>query len=47
MTEAELKHCRIAMLAVVGALAQELGFVFPGNVSSMYPHDKILNSFHN
>ena len=32
MTEAELKHCRIAMLAVVGALAQELGFVFPGNV---------------
>ena len=30
MREAELKHCRIAMLAVVGALFQELGFVLPG-----------------
>jgi Chlorophyll A-B binding protein len=30
MREAELKHCRLAMLAVTGALAQELGVVFPG-----------------
>lgn len=30
MREAELKHCRLAMLAVVGALGQELGIVFPG-----------------
>ena len=30
MREAELKHCRLAMLAVVGALAQELGVVLPG-----------------
>ena len=28
--EAELKHSRVAMLAIVGALAQELGFVLPG-----------------
>eukprot|EP01038_Epipyxis_sp_PR26KG_P013602 gene13602-18256_t len=28
--EAELKHCRVAMLAVVGLLAQEAGFVLPG-----------------
>jgi len=32
MREAELKHSRIAMLAVVGAIAQELGFVVPGLV---------------
>ena len=30
LREAELKHCRVAMLAVVGALAQEIGFVLPG-----------------
>jgi len=28
--EAELKHGRVAMLAITGALAQELGVVFPG-----------------
>lgn len=33
MREAELKHARIAMLAVVGSIAQEVGFVFPGLVS--------------
>ena len=33
MREAELKHARIAMLAVVGSVAQEAGFVFPGLVS--------------
>ena len=30
MREAELKHSRVAMLAVVGSLAQESGFVLPG-----------------
>jgi Chlorophyll A-B binding protein len=34
MREAELKHARIAMLAVVGSIAQEAGFVVPGLVSS-------------
>ena len=33
MREAELKHARIAMLAVVGSVAQEAGFVVPGLVS--------------
>jgi hypothetical protein len=33
LREAELKHARVGMLAVVGALAQELGFVFPGLVT--------------
>jgi light-harvesting complex I chlorophyll a/b binding protein 1 len=33
MREAELKHCRLAMLATVGFLGQELGIVFPGMVS--------------
>jgi Chlorophyll A-B binding protein len=33
MREAELKHARIAMLAVVGSIAQEAGFVVPGLVS--------------
>ena len=28
--EAELKHCRVAMLAILGALAQESGVVLPG-----------------
>jgi len=30
MREAELKHARVAMLAILGALAQEVGFVVPG-----------------
>lgn len=33
MREAELKHARIAMLAVVGSIAQEAGLVVPGLVS--------------
>ena len=33
LREAELKHCRVAMLAVVGLLAQEAGLSFPGYVS--------------
>lgn len=36
LREAELKHCRVAMLAVVGSLAGELGFVLPGMVISIY-----------
>lgn len=28
--EAELKHCRLAMLAIAGALFQEMGVRFPG-----------------
>eukprot|EP01041_Mallomonas_annulata_P012432 gene12432-26151_t len=31
MREAELKHCRVAMLATLGLIAQEAGVVFPGN----------------
>jgi hypothetical protein len=34
MREAELKHARVAMLATVGLLAQESGFVLPGLVST-------------
>ena len=33
MREAELKHCRIAMLAFVGMIACETGSVVPGFVS--------------
>ena len=33
MREAELKHARIAMLAFVGMIACETGFVVPGFVS--------------
>ena len=36
MREAELKHCRVAMLATLGLVAQEAGVVFPGNVSQIY-----------
>jgi light-harvesting complex I chlorophyll a/b binding protein 1 len=32
MREAELKHCRLSMLATVGLLGQEGGIVFPGMV---------------
>lgn len=35
MREAELKHARVAMLAVVGSVAQEAGVVFPGLVSTL------------
>ena len=34
LREAELKHARVAMLAVVGALAQEMGFVLPDLVTN-------------
>lgn len=36
MREAELKHCRVAMLATVGFFGQELGVVLPGMVSSRF-----------
>lgn len=35
MREAELKHCRVAMLATVGFVGQELGVVLPGMVSDV------------
>ncbi len=42
MREAEIKHCRVAMLAVVGSLAQELGFVLPGMVRTIAYHTNII-----
>ena len=46
MREAELKHARVAMLAVVGSVAQEAGVVFPGLVSALceqlYPPPTII-----
>ena len=46
MREAELKHARVAMLAVVGSVAQEAGVVFPGLVSTLCEqlyHPPIIN----
>lgn len=46
LREAELKHGRIAMLAVVGFIVNDLGFHFPGaqfqGVSSLAAHDVML-----
>ena len=42
MREAELKHCRLAMLAVVGLLAQGAGFIVPGMVSSESSSSSLL-----
>lgn len=44
MREAEVKHCRLAMLAVVGWLAVDSGLRFPGDAfaaipSSLAAHD--------
>lgn len=38
MREAEVKHGRIAMLAVVGWIAVDLGLRFPGEVYSAVPN---------
>lgn len=43
MREAELKHCRVAMLATVGFVGQELGVVLPGMVCS---RKLFLNRWH-
>merc|ERR1719221_1271285 len=43
LREAELKHCRVAMLAVVGWITTDLGFRVPGepfaNLSTVEAHD--------
>lgn len=38
MREAELKHCRLSMLAVVGWIAVDLGLRFPGDKFSAIPN---------
>lgn len=48
MREAELKHCRICMLATVGYIAVDCGFYAPGapHVSSLEAHDVTVKSGH-
>jgi len=45
MREAEIKHCRIAMLAFVGQLAADAGFVLPGQPSGKPSADLFWESF--
>jgi len=46
LREAELKHCRVAMLAVVGWITTDLGFRVPGepfaNLSTIDAHDQMV-----
>jgi hypothetical protein len=49
MAEAEIKHCRFAMLAVAGWLATEFGVRFPGadrynGISPVAAHDTLVKS---
>lgn len=50
LREAELKHGRVCMLAIVGFLANDAGLKFPGEVfqgvSSVDAHDKMVESGH-
>ena len=50
LREAELKHGRVCMLAVVGWLANDAGVKFPGadfeGVSSLDAHDKMVETGH-
>lgn len=50
LREAELKHGRVCMLAIVGFLSVDAGFKFPGKafegVSSIDAHDKMVESGH-
>merc|ERR1711972_1290643 len=46
--EAELKHCRVCMLAVLGWIATDLGIRFPGEkfqgVSTIDAHDTMVEA---
>merc|ERR1719163_1082438 len=50
LREAELKHGRVCMLAIVGFLANDAGFKFPGKefegVASIDAHDKMVETGH-
>lgn len=44
MREAELKHARVAMLAILGSLVQESGFVVPGAPTSPNQIDNLWSA---
>lgn len=44
LRESELKHCRIAMLASVGAFASQYGLTIPGYTANVDPVQN-LNAF--
>lgn len=44
LRESELKHCRIAMLASIGAFSAQYGLVIPGYTATADPVQN-LNSF--
>ena len=50
LREAELKHGRLCMLAIVGFLANDAGFKFPGpkfeGLASIDAHDKMVETGH-
>ena len=47
MREAELKHARVAMLAITGSLFQEMGFVVPGAPTSANQIDNLWSCVDN